>query len=296
MQTLGSYITQVQTLINDSSGSLFSTAQYTNFINQARTQVSFDSKCNRVFYPNLNTINQQETYCYNGTIGGITLTAGGTGYTSAPTVVLTGGGGTGAAAVALITNGVITQVNMTNWGSGYTSRPAVSFTGGAGTGATAAATWLYNVFDVINVSIIWGSDRQTLGWLEFTRFQAFLRAYTQNYSIPGVFTLYQSASLIYLSNIPNQVYGMELDVSAASTDLVNLTDIDMQIYSPYDVGVAYYASFLALLSIQDDRYVMYYDGKGGGLYETQTSKYPSQTYTRRIFNPYYSGNARLRRM
>lgn len=295
MNTLQSYITQVQTLINDTSGSLFTTAQYINFVNQARTQVTFDSKCNRVFWTNLNTINQQETYVYNGTIGGINLTSGGSNYT-APVVTITGGGGTGATASAFLTGGVITSIYMTNWGSGYTSVPTVSITDAHGTGAAATAIWLYNIFDIINVSVIWGSERLTLGWLDFTNFQAFVRSYTTWYSRPKIFTTYPSSSTIYVGAIPNQVYTMELDTSVASTNLVNLTDIDNQIYSPYDVGVQFYAAFLALLSIQDERYLMYYDGKGGGLYETQTIKYPAQTYTRRMYNPYYSGNSRIRRI
>jgi hypothetical protein len=69
----------------------------------------------------------------------VTISAGGSGYTSAPTVVFTGGGGSGAAATAVLTNDTVTSVIMTSGGSGYTSAPDVSFTGGGGTGATAAA-------------------------------------------------------------------------------------------------------------------------------------------------------------
>ncbi len=68
------------------------------------------------------------------------VTAGGTGYTSAPTVVFTGGAGTGAAGTAVLTSGVVTSVTMTAGGTNYTSAPTVSFTGGAGTGAAATAT------------------------------------------------------------------------------------------------------------------------------------------------------------
>ena len=52
-------------------------------------------------------------------------------YTTAPTVTITGGGGTGATAT-VSTAGVIT---ITNPGSGYTSAPTITFTGGAGTGS-----------------------------------------------------------------------------------------------------------------------------------------------------------------
>ncbi len=77
----------------------------------------------------------------DGSVLSVNVTAGGSGYTSAPTVSFSGGGGTGAAGTAVINAGthVVTGVTMTNAGSGYTSRPAVSFSGGAGTGATGLA-------------------------------------------------------------------------------------------------------------------------------------------------------------
>lgn len=79
------------------------------------------------------------TVAPGGSISGINVTNGGSGYTSAPTVVLAGGGGTGATATAIVDDGEVIGVTVTNPGSGYTSVPTVSFTGGAGTGAAAAA-------------------------------------------------------------------------------------------------------------------------------------------------------------
>lgn len=72
-------------------------------------------------------------------ISAITVTAGGGGYTSAPTVSISGGGGSGATAVATISGGVVTSVAVTAGGSGYTSAPTISFSGGGGTGAAATA-------------------------------------------------------------------------------------------------------------------------------------------------------------
>lgn len=71
----------------------------------------------------------------------ITLTSGGTGYTSAPLMTVTGGGGNGAAAGATaIASGRVTTVVTLSRGYGYTSVPTVTFSGGNGTGATATAT------------------------------------------------------------------------------------------------------------------------------------------------------------
>ncbi|MCL2141099.1 MAG: molybdopterin-dependent oxidoreductase [Dehalococcoidia bacterium] len=72
-------------------------------------------------------------------VDSIAVNLGGTGYVSTPTVVITGGGGSGATARAFIHNGMVVQVYMLNRGSGYTSAPSVRFDGGGGSGATATA-------------------------------------------------------------------------------------------------------------------------------------------------------------
>jgi FtsP/CotA-like multicopper oxidase with cupredoxin domain len=69
----------------------------------------------------------------------LNLTNGGGGYTSAPIVSLSGGGGSGASATATLGPAAVASLTLTNGGSGYTSAPAVSLTGGGGTGATATA-------------------------------------------------------------------------------------------------------------------------------------------------------------
>jgi FtsP/CotA-like multicopper oxidase with cupredoxin domain len=75
-----------------------------------------------------------------GSVTSIAITNGGSGYTSAPSVQLSGGGGTGASAVAAIAAGVVTTVTVLNGGSDYTTAPAVEFSGGEGTRAAARAT------------------------------------------------------------------------------------------------------------------------------------------------------------
>lgn len=69
-----------------------------------------------------------------------TITAAGTGYTSAPTVTFTGGEGTGAAAIAITDGDTITGITITSLGSGYTTPPTVALTGGGGTGAAVTVT------------------------------------------------------------------------------------------------------------------------------------------------------------
>lgn len=72
-----------------------------------------------------------------GSIEAVRVTASGTGYTSAPTVTISGDG-SGAKATAEISNGEITNINITNAGSGYT-RATIEISGGSGTGGQAEA-------------------------------------------------------------------------------------------------------------------------------------------------------------
>jgi len=75
----------------------------------------------------------------SGIVAGATITNGGSGYTSAPTVSFSGGGGSGAAATADVSGGAVTAITMTNPGSGYTTLPTISFSGGGGIDAAAEA-------------------------------------------------------------------------------------------------------------------------------------------------------------
>jgi hypothetical protein len=74
----------------------------------------------------------------------VQLINAGTGYTTTPGVRFIGGGGSGAAATATIGNGIVGVVSITSGGSGYSSSPIISFTNevfvsGAST-VSAAAT------------------------------------------------------------------------------------------------------------------------------------------------------------
>jgi hypothetical protein len=72
----------------------------------------------------------------SGTAGGFTLPT-----TQAPVVVFEGGGGgSGATATATVTSGVVSGITLTAGGSGYTTAPIVRIIHGAGSGTTATAT------------------------------------------------------------------------------------------------------------------------------------------------------------
>jgi hypothetical protein len=62
----------------------------------------------------------------SGFVTSITLADGGAGYTSAPVVTITGGGGSGATATAAVSGGAVTGLTITSPGSGYSSLPTVT--------------------------------------------------------------------------------------------------------------------------------------------------------------------------
>ncbi|MGA2175941.1 MAG: LamG domain-containing protein [Verrucomicrobiota bacterium] len=61
----------------------------------------------------------------NGFVVGATVTSGGSGYVTNPTVSFVGGGGINAGAVSQISGGVVTSITITNAGIGYTNTPIV---------------------------------------------------------------------------------------------------------------------------------------------------------------------------
>ena len=78
-----------------------------------------------------------------GSVGSIGITAGGSGFTSAPNVNISAPNQTGgiqATAVATVTANVVSAITLTNAGTGYTSAPTITITGGGGTGATAVGS------------------------------------------------------------------------------------------------------------------------------------------------------------
>ena len=78
----------------------------------------------------------QSTMLY--TITAIKVVNGGSGYTTAPTVQITGGGGSGATATATVSAGRVSAITVVTGGSGYITTPTVTITGGDGTGAIAS--------------------------------------------------------------------------------------------------------------------------------------------------------------
>lgn len=120
-------------------------ATYSNLVGDAAalTGVHALKKCEglygRKLKPRLVVVPGYTSSLATDGIASVNVTEHGANYTSAPTVAITGGGGTGAEAKAVVESGQVTGVIVTKPGYGYTSAPTVGFTGGGGTGATATA-------------------------------------------------------------------------------------------------------------------------------------------------------------
>ena len=93
------------------------------------TMISGINVCNLNISDNLKSVQQ------------VVITNPGAGYTLAPTLQITGGGGSGAAGTVFIGDGAVGIVTLSDAGSGYTTAPTVTITApvGVGTQATAEA-------------------------------------------------------------------------------------------------------------------------------------------------------------
>lgn len=86
----------------------------------------------------------------------ITVTNGGSGYSSAPAVTISGGSGHGATAHAVIQNGAVIQVVLDNPGVGYQVGDTLTVTFGTGVGSGAAGHVTMTGFPVAYINIAGG--------------------------------------------------------------------------------------------------------------------------------------------
>lgn len=74
-----------------------------------------------------------------GVVTGTTITNGGSGYTSPPSVQFNTGSASDATGYAIVSGGVVTEIVISDPGSGYSVAPTITFSGGGGSGAAATA-------------------------------------------------------------------------------------------------------------------------------------------------------------
>lgn len=171
----------------------------------------------------------------NATVGAV-LTSTGTGYTSTPTVTITAapGGGTNAAATAIVTGGIVSQIIVTNPGAGYTSTPTITISGGgATTNATAKAVLTTNP----NVDIasfqgrVWIAQGRTVYYSAAGSYNDFVTVSAGNITLQDD-TLHSNITGLNSANNFLYVFGEDSinvfsDVRVSSTGLTSFTNTNV---------------------------------------------------------------------
>ena len=262
MATLQDYLNQTRRLLHDAQARYYSDADLTTYINSGCARAVADSTC----YRQLQTVylsNGVELFQY-GSVTGVTVTAGGSGYDNTSTVAFSApASGITATGTLQITSGVVTDVLITNIGSGYTSAPTLTF-GGNGSGASITPTILLpNTMDVMNITLDWGQTRVILNRMSFTEFQASVRAWIGYQQKPGMCASY-GQNQWFIGPIPDQTYKAEWDTVLNPPTLVNYTDVSV-IAFPYSDPVPFYAAHIAKLNEQSfeesDKFLQLYQQK-----------------------------------
>lgn len=159
-------------------------------------------------------------------VASVTITSGGTGYTSVPTVTFSAPppNGVTATGTAVLTGGVVTGITLTNVGSGYDTVPTITFSGGApATAATAVANLVEQYTVVETLGNISGTpltitsqikrsaihtDNSNLNFVNYNHSQRNAQVYALNYSslsIDGmqgaaIYTTADDSSSIFINN------------------------------------------------------------------------------------------------
>ena len=197
-----------------------------------------------------------------GSVLSVTITSGGSGYTSAPNVVIgTPGeaGGVQATATATLSGNAVSSVTITNPGSGYTSAPNVTFSTG---NATATST----LFSQVGSSIatfsgrVWIADKRTVYYSAADSYNDFGSVSAGNITITDS-TLHNDITQLVSANNFLYVFGSDSinvfsDVRVSSVNgstLFSNTNISASIGSTLKFAIfPYFRSILFM-----NRYGMY---------------------------------------
>ena len=171
----------------------------------------------------------------------ITLTSGGTGYsTNANAVVtITGGGGSGATAAAIVTANVVTSIYLTNPGSGYETSPTITLTD-ANTTPGTGCTITYNGEDKKsggNSNVRYMTRRVTLAdGFDSGDLRVYLTAYKPSGSNIRVY--YKLLSTSDIDTFENKSYQLMTELGNANFVSNNLGDYRELSFAPGTGGVA----------------------------------------------------------
>lgn len=305
MGTLFDYLQDTQRFLREQNQVFENPDDLIAHINRARRLVALQTQCIRVLTPS------------SGVITGYSVTAGGSGYSSSPTVTVTAPdfpsgmlpypNGLQAAASAIVVAGEVTNVYPTNGGAGY-FEPEVTITDSTGVDATAEAVvggiTLLNqgqevypfsgidlsanpgcesVFAVRGISIIYSGYRYSLECLSWSRYQVY-RAYPYQYQYTPAICSQRSQGTngdFYFYPLPSQSLQAEWDVQCLPSDLVDDQSVEA-IPDPWGDVIAYGAAHYAMLGLQNYNAAKFYLD----LFNSNIVRYSQFTRIGRAINQY----------
>jgi hypothetical protein len=141
-----------------------------------------------------------------------------------------------------------------------------------------------NTLDILNINLYWGNSRVPLDYLSWSDFNARLRFWQNSIGRPVAFSIY-GQNTIYIGQIPDQIYQLEIDTVILPTDLVlaNPTVAD-SIQDPYTSAPKFYAAYLAKYYEQSFGEAEIYKQE----YLKQATSILNSVFTRRIPSAYSS--------
>lgn len=288
MPVLSTYVTQVQRLLHDPTGSLYPVSDVQAYINETRSRLALQAECVRVLYAYNDSAKFTTTATANGTQT-VTVTS-----TTGITV-----GQLASGLAGTITGTYVTQIPPQSAAGTIT----VSIPIPAGSG-TLTLTPLYqtvvgqeiypypqnvllsagilNVIQVKSVAVNWGgvngSSKPMLEQWSFTKYQGFLGYYGPNLQgNPAVWCSYQNS--VAMRPVPSSPWPIQLDAVCSVVDLVDDTTPEAIPY-PYTDSIKYYAAYLAYMNSQNPAP----SAAMLALY-TQTSN-EARSFTQRTFVPF----------
>lgn len=181
----------------------------------------------------------------------VTITSGGTGYASAPTVSASGGSGSGSSFNATVSGGSVVSIAVTNPGSGYVVGDIITLGFAGGGGAGAAATMLIMPFGLSGSAIetyqsrVWIANGPVVtfsapasfdnfatssGGGSFTSTDSFLRVqFTQLIQSNGFLYPFGDSSINVISNVQTS--------GSPTTTTFNNNNTDPQVGTPWHESV-----------------------------------------------------------
>lgn len=305
MATLFDYLQQLQRFTREAKQDFLRPNDLVSYVNRARREVAMRAQCIRRLTPISGSV-----ISANVTAGGSNYTSPVATISAPdfPSGQAPFPNGDQATAVATQIGGVINSVQIVYGGHGY-FQPTVTITDGAGTGAAATlnlspinvvvqAQEVYpfsginvstfpgvsSVYMIKSSSLIYSNYRYSLPCYAFSVYQAMIRQYPFQYQYVPTFCSQfgQGASgSFYLYPLPSQTYQIEYDCFCLPQDLIDNRSVEA-IPDPWTDAVPYFAASLAYEELQNLNYARYYMDK----YDMMLGRYSIYARPGRMVNPY----------